>query len=174
MRLPLAPGIWECRRKKIETLVNECLRICGLYLYRKWPVGALSYGQKKRVTIARVLAMGPKVIILDEPTAGQDYTSYREFMGYLKEVAATGVGIILIAHDMHLALEYADRGIVLSGGRVIADDTMDKILSDSQLIDRANLKHTSIEKMGRLYEVEDLSGFIKYFTCRVTGGGQQE
>ncbi len=156
--------------EEIGRKVKEALRICGLYEYRNWPVSSLSYGQKKRVTIASILSMGPRVIILDEPTAGQDYTSYREFMTYLDDIKKTGVGVILITHDMHLALEYADSSVVLSGGRVIAKDYIDRILADSAIIGRANLKHTSIERMGRLYGVEDLSSFIAYFTRRITGG----
>lgn len=160
--------------KEVEVKVKEALRICGLYEYRNWPVSSLSYGQKKRVTIASILSMGPKVIILDEPTAGQDYTSYKEFMAHLNIIKNTGVGIILITHDMHLALEYADRGVVLSGGKIIASDSMDKILADSTIISQANLKHTSIERMGRLYNVDDLSSFIAYFTRRITGGESHE
>ncbi len=156
--------------EEVDWKVKEALKICGLYEYRNWPVSSLSYGQKKRVTIASILSMGPKVIILDEPTAGQDYTSYREFMTYLDEIKQTGVAIILITHDMHLALEYADSSVVLSGGRVIALDSIDRILADPLIISRANLKHTSIERMGRLYGVEDLSSFIAYFTRRITGG----
>ncbi|QAT44040.1 ATP-binding cassette domain-containing protein [Aminipila luticellarii] len=157
--------------EEVKTRAENALKTCGLYAFRNWPASALSYGQKKRLTIASILAMGPKVIILDEPTAGQDYTSYREFMNYLSRIRESGTAIILITHDMHLALEYADRAVVLSGGTVIAQDTMDKVLSDSSLVERANLKHTSIESMGRLYGVSDLSGFIAYFTRRVTGGG---
>ena len=163
-------GITE---EEADRKVKEALRICGLYEYRNWPVSSLSYGQKKRVTIAAILSMGPKVIILDEPTAGQDYTSYREFMTYLNEIKKTGVGIILITHDMHLALEYADSSVVLSGGRIIARDYIDRILADPSIISKANLKHTSIERMGRLYGVEDLSSFIAYFTRRITGGGKR-
>lgn len=155
-------------KEETDRRVKEALKICGLYEYRNWPVSSLSYGQKKRVTIASILSMGPKVIILDEPTAGQDYTSYREFMSYLDQIKCAGIGIILITHDMHLALEYADSGVVLSGGRVIARDYMDRILADNWIIGKANLKHTSIERMGRLFGVEDLSSFIAYFTRRVT------
>ncbi len=156
--------------EEVDRRTREALKTCGLYEYRNWPVSSLSYGQKKRVTIASILSMGPKVIILDEPTAGQDYTSYREFMTYLDEIKKTGVGVILITHDMHLALEYADSSVVLSGGRVIARDYIDKILADPLIISKANLKHTSIERMGRLYGVEDLSSFIAYFTRRIAGG----
>jgi ATPase components of various ABC-type transport systems, contain duplicated ATPase len=156
--------------EEVSQKVIESLKVCGLYGYRNWPVASLSYGQKKRVTIASILSMGPKVIILDEPTAGQDYTSYREFMTYLEKIKSTGVGIILITHDMHLALEYADSSVVLSGGRVIARDYIDRILADPVIIGKANLKHTSIERMGRLFGVDDLSSFIAYFTRRITGG----
>lgn len=160
--------------EQVEAAVTEALHICGLEDYRNWPTSSLSYGQKKRLTIASILAMGPKIIIMDEPTAGQDYTSYREFMLYLSKIKEKGISIILITHDMHLALEYADRGVVLSQGRVVQQETMDKILSDEKLISQANLKHTSIEKMGRLFGVEDLSSFIAYFTQRVTGGAEYE
>jgi energy-coupling factor transport system ATP-binding protein len=94
-------------------------------------------------------------------------------MAYLDEIKKSGVGVILITHDMHLALEYADSGVVLSEGKVIAKDYIDRILADSWIIGKANLKHTSIERMGRLYGVEDLSSFIAYFTRRVTGGNQE-
>lgn len=161
-------------KEEVDRRVKEALKICGLYEYRNWPVSSLSYGQKKRVTIASILSMGPKVIILDEPTAGQDYTSYREFMSYLDSIKKTGVGIILITHDMHLALEYADSGVVLSGGRVIARDYMDRILADPWIISKANLKHTSIERLGRLYGVENLSSFIAYFTSRVSSKSQSK
>lgn len=164
------PRNFGVKEDLVKERVDGALRVCGLYAYRNWPTSSLSYGQKKRLTIAAILAMGPKIIILDEPTAGQDYTSYKEFMTYLSKIRENGTAIIIITHDMHLALEYADRGVVLSEGTVIAQDTMDKILSDSALIERANLKHTSIESMGRLYDVDDLSGFIAYFTRRITGG----
>lgn len=164
------PRNFGIKEEVVKERTENALRVCGLYAYRNWPTSSLSYGQKKRLTIASILAMGPKIIILDEPTAGQDYTSYKEFMTYLSKIKENGTAIIIITHDMHLALEYADRAVVLSEGTVIAQDTMDKILSDSDLIERANLKHTSIESMGRLYDVRDLSGFIAYFTHRITGG----
>ncbi len=164
------PRNFRMKEQEVKERTENALRVCGLYAYRNWPTASLSYGQKKRLTIASILAMGPKVIILDEPTAGQDYTSYREFMTYLSQIREKGTAIIIITHDMHLALEYADRGVVLSGGTVIAQNSMDRILSDNSLIERANLKHTSIETMGRIFDVKDLSGFIAYFTHRVTGG----
>jgi energy-coupling factor transport system ATP-binding protein len=156
--------------KQIQNKVEETLRICGLYPYRKWPVDSLSYGQKKRVTIASILVMDPKIIILDEPTAGQDYRTYREFMGFLEQIKHGGTSVVLITHDMHLALEYADRALVLSAGQIIATDTVFNILSDPVIINQANLKETSISKMATLFGIEDVSGFISFFVQRLKRG----
>jgi energy-coupling factor transporter ATP-binding protein EcfA2 len=156
--------------EEVAERVEEVLRICGLYKYRKWPVDSLSYGQKKRVTIASILAMQPKIIILDEPTAGQDYRTYREFMGFLERIKDTGVSVVLITHDMHLALEYADRALVLSGGKIIAADSVFNVLSDSRVINQADLKETSIFKMAQLYEIEDVSAFTSFFVQQLKSG----
>lgn len=157
-----------------ETIVNErvieALKICGIYQYRNWPITSLSYGQKKRVTIASILAMKPKIIILDEPTAGQDYRNYREFMTFLEHIKNTGISIVLITHDMHLALEYADRAIVLSEGRLLINDTVYNVLSNEEVIKKANLKQTSISKLGKLFDVEDESSFLAYFTDKIKDG----
>lgn len=155
--------------EEINKRTESALRTCGLYEYRKWPINALSYGQKKRLTIASIIAMGSELIVLDEPTAGQDYTSYVEFMAHLNQIKNMGTAIVIITHDMHLALEYADRGIVLSGGKLIAEDSMESILSRDEIIEQAALKHTSIERLGRLYQVENLSSFINYFTKHMGG-----
>lgn len=154
--------------------VEQALRICGLYPYRKWPVSSLSYGQKKRVTIASILAMQPQVIILDEPTAGQDHRTYMEFMRYLEDIKSSGTSIIMITHDMHLALEYADRAVVLSGGEVIADASVYKVLSEKDVIKRANLKETSLSRMARLYGIEDAEGFLAYGVRCLKGGSLHE
>ncbi|MDU2665099.1 MAG: ABC transporter ATP-binding protein, partial [Clostridium perfringens] len=116
--------------KEVKERVIETLKTCGLYPYRNWPVSALSFGQKKRVTIASILVLDPKVIILDEPTAGQDYRHYNEIMEFLLKLNKKGVTIILITHDMHLMLEYTDKAIVISNGRKIADTTSAEILTD--------------------------------------------
>ena len=135
--------------------VIETLKICGLYPFRNWPISALSYGQKKRVTIASILVLNPKVIILDEPTAGQDFKHYTEIMEFLVELNKKGVTIIMVTHAMHLMLEYTDRGIVLAGGQKIAEDIASNILTDGDVIERANLKETS------LYELAVKLGFEK-------------
>lgn len=130
--------------KNSREKAEKALITCGLHRYRNWPVSALSYGQKKRLSIAAILSLDPEILILDEPTAGQDYKHYLEFMEFIKEIAASGVGILLITHDMHLALEYAKRAVVLSKGEVIADREVSSILGDRDIMERANLKETSL------------------------------
>lgn len=130
---------------EIRERVEKTLRICGLYPYRNWPVAALSYGQKKRVTIASILVLEPRMLILDEPTAGQDYRHYTEIMEFLKKLnRQNGITIMMITHDMHLALEYTKRAIVMANGEKIADDTTAAIFSDENVIAAANLKKTSL------------------------------
>lgn len=145
--------------------VEEALRICGLYQFRKWPISALSYGQKKRVTIASVLVQRPKLILLDEPTAGQDYQHYTEIMEFLKTLNEKGYTIVMITHDMHLMLEYSERAIVLCDGEIIADDSPARILSNTDIIQKANLKETSLYKLSLLCDSkpeEFIQNFINY------------
>ncbi len=147
----------------VTAKVEEVLKICGLYPFRKWPVSALSFGQKKRVTIASILALDPQMIILDEPTAGQDYRHYTEIMEFLKELHNRGITVVMITHDMHLMLEYAQRAIVFSGGQVIADDTSANILTNPDIIKRANLKETSLYDLALLCGIEDPNVFVQHF-----------
>ena len=94
----------------IEEQVYKTLKICGLYPFRNWPISALSYGQKRRVTIASILVLNPKVLILDEPTAGQDYAHYTEMMHFIQKLnVETDMTILMITHDMHLMQEYTNR-----------------------------------------------------------------
>lgn len=122
----------------------EILKICGLYSFRHWPISALSYGQKKRVTIASILVLSPEILVLDEPTAGQDQKNYIEIMSFLDGLSKIGHTIIMITHDMQLMLEYADRTLVLSDGQILADDSPIRILSQPHLLEKANLKKTSL------------------------------
>ena len=147
--------------EEVKVRVTEALEKCGLAPYKKWPVASLSYGQKKRVTIASILALKPKVIVLDEPTAGQDHQNYTEFMNFLMTLKEEGITVIMITHDIQLALEYADRAIVLSSGQILADDTIYHVLSQKEVMKTANLKDTSISTLARLYDVEDESTFLK-------------
>lgn len=144
--------------------VNETLKICGLYPFRNWPVSALSFGQKKRVTIASILVLNPDVIILDEPTAGQDYRHYTEIMEFLKELNQKyGITIIMITHDMHLMLEYTDRAVVLADGHLLADDLPAAVLTDEQVAERAYLKKTSLYDLAVRCGIDDATEFVKRF-----------
>ncbi|MGG6313407.1 DUF3744 domain-containing protein [Paenibacillus macerans] len=146
-----------------ERLTEEALRICGLYPYRNWPVSALSFGQKKRLTIAAILTLKPKLMILDEPTAGQDYRHYTEFMDFIDRLAAEGLAFLFITHDMHLALEYADRAAVMAGGRIIASGTVAEVLSDSEAAGRANLRETSLSRFAKARGLDSPARFVQAF-----------
>ena len=150
--------------EEIKERVYHTLKICGLYPFRNWPVSALSFGQKKRVSIASILVMNPEVLILDEPTAGQDYRHYTEIMEFLKEINETyGITIIMITHDMHLMLEYTDRAIVIADGHLIADDTPAKVLTNEAIADKAYLKKTSLYDLAVNCQIDDPSEFVERF-----------
>ncbi len=149
--------------EEIEPKVDKALKICGLAPFKKWPVSALSFGQKKRVTIASILALDPKVLILDEPTAGQDYHHYTEIMEFLKQLNEEGVTIIMITHDMHLMLEYTPHAIVISDGKKIGDASAVEILTSEEIAGKANLKTTSLYDLAVKIGIEDPSAFVQNF-----------
>lgn len=138
--------------EEVKEKVFASLKTCGLYEFRQWPISALSYGQKKRVTIASILVLEPEIILLDEPTAGQDMQHYTEFMDFLDELNQAGQTIVMITHDMQLMLDYSDRCLVIADGKILADKSPMEVLSDRNLLEMANLKETSVfqlaEKMG--------------------------
>ena len=148
---------------EVEKRVHETLKICGLYAYRNWPISALSFGQKKRVSIAAILVLNPSILILDEPTAGQDLRHYTEIMEFLKSLNEQGITIIMITHDMHLMLEYTTRAIVVSDGEVIADDLTWNVLTDDEIIHRAHLKQTSLYHLAKRVNLPDAVEFIHKF-----------
>lgn len=149
---------------EIKERVFETLKICGLYPYRNWPVSALSFGQKKRVTIASILVMNPEVLILDEPTAGQDFRHYTEIMEFLRRIHEDlGITIIMITHDMHLMLEYTDRAMVIADGKMLADDTPAHILTNEEISDRAYLKKTSLYDLALRCGITDPTAFVECF-----------
>lgn len=143
--------------EEIEERVLSVLKTCGLYEFRKWPISALSFGQKKRVTIASILVLGPEIILLDEPTAGQDQRNYTEIMNFLDELNQQGHTIIMITHDMQLMLDYSDRAIVVVDGKILADKSPAQVLTDKNLIAEANLKETSIFTLAKKLGVDPLA-----------------
>lgn len=149
--------------EEIKEKVYDALKVCGLYEFRNWPISALSYGQKKRVTIASVLVMGPSIIILDEPTAGQDFKHYTDIMEFLKKLNETGITIIMITHDMHLMLEYTQRGLVIVNGELICDALTSEILCDHEIVEKASLKETSLFTLATRCNISDPVAFTNCF-----------
>ena len=148
---------------EIRARVEETLRVCGLYPFRNWPISALSFGQKKRVTIASVLVQHPELIILDEPTAGQDFRHYTDIMEFLRGLNAKGVTVVMITHDMHLMLEYTPRALAFCDGRLIADRSAAAILCDPALIEQAALKETSLYTLANRCGIAPAEDFVERF-----------
>ena len=152
--------------EEIRPRVEKTLKICGLYSFRNWPVSALSYGQKKRVTIASILVLKPEMILLDEPTAGQDLKHYTEIMDFLRELNQQGVTVVLITHDMHLMLEYTPRAIVFHDGHVIADKSSAEVLNAPDIVEAAHLKETSLYHLSNLCGIGEPEEFTRRFIAR--------
>ncbi|MFS9230843.1 ABC transporter ATP-binding protein [Streptococcus australis] len=157
--------------EQIESRVHQALKTCGLYEFRKWPISALSYGQKKRVTIASILVLGPDVLVLDEPTAGQDQRNYTEIMDFLDELHQKGHTIVMITHDMQLMLDYSDRAAVVMDGQVLADLTPAELLTQPEILRRANLKETSIFALANRLGVDPLA--LTQFYMNQKGEGHE-
>lgn len=152
--------------EEIRPRVEKTLKICGLYPFRNWPVSALSYGQKKRVTIASILVLNPEMILLDEPTAGQDLKHYTEIMDFLSELNRQGMTVVLITHDMHLMLEYTPRAIVFNAGQVIADESAAQVLNSPEIVEAAHLKETSLYHLAGQCGISDPEEFTRRFIAR--------
>ena len=149
--------------EQIREKVEDTLKVCGLYPFRNWPVSALSFGQKKRVTIASVLVQDPELILLDEPTAGQDFRHYTDIMEFLQGLNTRGVTVVMITHDMHLMLEYTPRALVFCDGQLIADRSASAVLCDLELIERAALKETSLYTLANRCGIAPAEDFVERF-----------
>ena len=148
----------------IKQKVESVLELCGLSKFRHWPIEALSYGQKKRVTIAAILVLEPELLILDEPTAGQDYRNYTSMLAFIQKLnRELGITVVIISHDMHLVLEYTTRSIVIADSKLIANAPMTEVFSQPSLLDRANLCTTSIYELATMMKIEDTNAFMQYF-----------
>jgi len=155
------------KESEVEEKVQSVLALCGLKKYRNWPVEALSYGQKKRVTIASILVLEPEILILDEPTAGQDYRNYTAMMRFVEKLnREQGVTVIVISHDMHLVLEYTHRSIVFADGILVEDSSMTKVFSNPVLLEKANLTTTSLYQLATQMEIKDTDGFMEHFIAQ--------
>jgi energy-coupling factor transport system ATP-binding protein len=138
----------EIKRNVAEGII--ALNLTGLEDYP--PLG-LSFGQQKRTTIAAVLAMRSKILIMDEPTAGQDYYNYTRFMETLCGVAVEGgksvltanfAATLFITHDLDLAVMYANRVVLVGEGRIVADGSPEEVLQDFDLLARYRVRPTSL------------------------------
>ena len=150
-------------KETIKEKVYHALKICGLYPYRNWPISALSFGQKKRVTIAAILVLEPDLLILDEPTAGQDWKTYTEIMSFLNQLNEQGKTIMIITHDMYLMMEYTNRSLAFADGELIADTLPIKLLTEKSLIRKAALKRTSLYDLAKKYQLRDPDAFVRAY-----------
>ncbi|WP_435250268.1 ABC transporter ATP-binding protein [Vibrio sp. nBUS_14] len=149
---------------QIKEKVENVLELCGLNKFRHWPIEALSYGQKKRVTIASILVLEPELLILDEPTAGQDYRNYTSMLAFIQKLNRDlGITVVIISHDMHLVLEYTTRSIVIADSKLIANAAMTEVFSQPSLLERANLCTTSIYELATMMKIDDTNAFMQYF-----------
>ena len=153
----------DMTQEQIRQRVEDTLKVCGLYPFRNWPISALSFGQKKRVTIASVLVQQPELIILDEPTAGQDFRHYTDIMEFLRGLNEQGVTVVMITHDMHLMLEYTPRALVFCDGQLIADRSAAAVLCDPELIEQAALKETSLFTLANRCGIAPAEDFVERF-----------
>ena len=155
----------------IKKRVYQALKTCGLYEFRKWPISALSYGQKKRVTIASILVLGPEILVLDEPTAGQDQRNYTDIMEFLDSLQEKGHTIVMITHDMQLMLDYSDRALVVSEGQILADLSPAELFTHPDILQEANLKETSIFALANRLGMDPLA--LTQFYMQQKGVGHE-
>ena len=155
----------------IKERVYQALKTCGLYEFRKWPISALSYGQKKRVTIASILVLGPEILVLDEPTAGQDQRNYTDIMEFLDSLQEKGHTIVMITHDMQLMLDYSDRALVVSEGQILADLSPAELFTHPDILQEANLKETSIFALANRLGMDPLA--LTQFYMQQKGVGHE-
>ncbi|GHU88374.1 putative ABC transporter ATP-binding protein [Spirochaetia bacterium] len=149
---------------EVRDRVHHCLNACGLYPFRSWPISALSFGQKKRLSIAAILVTKVSLLILDEPAAGQDHRHYTEIMEFLEELKKEwDLTALIITHNMHMMLEYTTQALVLADGRLIAAETPAEILTNDEVITEANLKRTSLYDLALRAGIADARSFVQHF-----------
>lgn len=151
--------------EQVTERVREMLQLVDLDGMRNWPISALSFGQKKRLTIAAVLVLKPEILILDEPTAGQDETHTSQLLSFLQNINITNhTTIIIITHDMHLLANFVQRALVVVDGQILADTTPAELLANEALVDAASLRTTSIYRLAQRLSIvhpEELNAAIR-------------
>ncbi len=126
----------------IEAGVREAIRLINLVGLEEYSPLALSFGQQKRVSIAAILAMRSPILVMDEPTAGQDYQNYMTFMAAIREMPFSA--ILFITHDLDLAISYANRVVLMHAGQIVADGPPEQVLSQPELLSQCRLLPTSL------------------------------
>lgn len=149
--------------EEIQKRLREVIHVCGLQYIYELPMAALSYGQLRRVAIASVLVLGPEMIIVDEPAAGQDFRHYTEIMSFLQNIHRQGVTVLLVTHDMQLMLEYTRRALVMKEGEILADTSSVFVLVNPALLEASSLKETSLYTFARHIGMQDPYAFTEKF-----------
>lgn len=130
-------------KERLNTSVSQAEAALNVAEFEERSPFSLSFGQQKRVAIASVLAMQGKILLLDEPTAGQDYRSYIAFMEYLRSLSDLDA-LLFITHDLDLALRFTQRVLLLKDGNLVADGPPLQVLADPALLEECNLRPTSL------------------------------
>ncbi len=142
----------------IENLVYGAAEKVGIEQYLKTNPFSLSKGQRQRVALASVLAMGTEVLVLDEPTTGQDYSEGIEIMELVKELNVQGKTVIMVTHDMELVAKYAKRVIVLHNGTIIEDGPAEEVLGREESLALSNLQPPQVYLLAKRFHKQ---GFFK-------------
>lgn len=148
----LARGIDD--EAEVGRLVDECLAQFELGACRDAHPFSLPAGMKRRLGVATMLVCEPEVLVVDEPTYGQDKEMTRLLLSKMEAIRSRGVGVVMITHDMRLVQEYATRAMVMSGGRAIYDGDPARLFESPDLLEEANLRPTLLQEILAAYEAE--------------------
>ncbi len=141
----------------VEERVRRSLETVQLEGREKEDPFAMTKGDRQKVAVASIIASGPEVIIMDEPTTGLDYTDQKRVMGLLKELNRKGHTVLIITHSVWLAAEYADRVIVMKDGKIVKDDTPRRLFADDHALEEGRIELPEITKLGRRFGIVTLS-----------------
>ena len=146
--ISFGPGNLKLDPEEIDARTEEALRAFGLVEYADVPPAVLGYGLRRKVAVAAVYAMRPRILILDEPTTGLDWRSSRELLDLVDQLHAQGHTIILITHDMRIAAEYAQEMLVMHQGRALAYGPTKEVFQQAEDLCRAQLAPPQITQLG--------------------------
>ena len=168
--------------EEVERRVKGAIELMGFDYEEVKDVSPMTFsgGEKRRIAIAGILAGHPKILILDEPIAGLDPKGREKFLALLDGLNEKGITVIMISHNADAIAEHARRVVLLKKGRVIADDTVERVLSDDALIKEGNIGKGQIKELSDMLKEKGIdvpddivrySDFIKFVRARVKGEG---